>query len=399
MARVLYLTRTGLAEDLGQSQVMAYLRGLSAAHEIVLATCEKPADLADAARMAALRADCAAHGIDWRPLAFAPGRVGAARGLAGLAGTAGRLAARGGIDLIHARAYVPALAALWAHRRTGVPFVFDMRALWPEELIAAGRLRAGGPTDRALRRAERVLLARAAGTVSLTHAAARHLRRLYPEVLASKRVDVIPTCADLSRFRPAPMPEGPETWSCLGTVLSGWFRTDMLDALWAEVARRDPAARFEVVTRDDPARVRAALPGVPPGRLSVGPARPGDVPARLAGHHVSAFFYVGHGASDLGRAPTRLAEILGTGRPVVANPGVGDVAEIVAGRRVGVLMEAPTPEAAGAALDALDRLRADAALPALPARARETAEAVFSLEAGTAAYAALYDRILGGGAG
>ncbi|WP_229381878.1 hypothetical protein [Spiribacter sp. 2438] len=47
MKPVLYLTRNGLLEPLGQSQVMSYLRGLSRDHAITLVTFEKPEDMAD----------------------------------------------------------------------------------------------------------------------------------------------------------------------------------------------------------------------------------------------------------------------------------------------------------------------------------------------------------------
>jgi hypothetical protein len=63
----LYLTRDGLLEPLGQSQVMAYLRGLSRDYKITLITYEKPQDWANSEAMTRARADCQAHGIDWRP--------------------------------------------------------------------------------------------------------------------------------------------------------------------------------------------------------------------------------------------------------------------------------------------------------------------------------------------
>ena len=47
MNATLYLTRNGLLEPLGQSQVMAYLRGLSYKHSITLITYEKPKDWED----------------------------------------------------------------------------------------------------------------------------------------------------------------------------------------------------------------------------------------------------------------------------------------------------------------------------------------------------------------
>ena len=54
-----------------------------------------------------------------------------------------RLARSKEVGLIHARSYLPAGVAWLVWRLTGTPFIFDMRALWPEELITAGRLRRG----------------------------------------------------------------------------------------------------------------------------------------------------------------------------------------------------------------------------------------------------------------
>jgi len=70
MPTTLYLTRNGLLEPLGQSQVMGYLKGLSQDYQITLITFEKPEDMADTQAMAKANADCEAHGIDWRPKSF-----------------------------------------------------------------------------------------------------------------------------------------------------------------------------------------------------------------------------------------------------------------------------------------------------------------------------------------
>ena len=70
MPSIFYLTRNGLLEPLGQSQVMGYLKGLSHDHQITLITFEKPEDLADTQAMAKAEADCKAHGIVWRQKAF-----------------------------------------------------------------------------------------------------------------------------------------------------------------------------------------------------------------------------------------------------------------------------------------------------------------------------------------
>lgn len=302
-----------------------------------------------------------------------------------------RAARSGRAELIHARSYLPAAVAWGVWRLTGVPFIFDMRALWPEELITAGRLRRESLIHRALERLERICLRDAASVVSLTEAAVEHLHARYPRELAGKRITVIPTCADLDRFRPpATLPEA-AVYGCVGTVLSGWFKTDWLAAFFRAVARHDPKARFEVVTRDDAETVRMRLD--PEGALptlSIFSAKPEQVHRDVQRQSASAMFYAGGDTSELGRSPTRMAEILGCGIPVVANKGVGDVAGILSHYRVGVIAPDQSDNAMDEAVRSLIKLRTDTNLPA---RCRSAAEAVFSLPRGIEAYKELYAKV------
>ena len=394
MTETLYVTRNGLLEPLGQSQVYGYLRGLSRQYRITLITFEKEADLADPARVAAVRADCLAHGIDWRPQRFyaRPKGIAPALAMLRLIWLLLRLIREKQAALIHARSYVPAAVALLVSRLTGVPFLFDMRALWPEELITAGRLRRGSVLHKAIVWAERACLARAGAVVVLTHAAADHLRRLYPAELARQTVAIIPTCVDLDRFTPAATPPAACVIGCLGTLQSGWFRLDLLTAFLQTAAGADPAARFDIITQDNPQVLRATLdPDAQLGpRLVIRALLPRDVPAALHAQTASVFFYAGGQVSELGRSPTRMAEILASGLPVVTNSGVGDVARIVQRYRVGVLVETPEPQAMAAAWADLQTLLQD---KDLPSRCRQAAEEVFSLPSGTTAYADLYAQL------
>jgi glycosyltransferase involved in cell wall biosynthesis len=395
MTPTLYLTRNGLLEPLGQSQVMAYLRGLSREYRITLITYEKDEDWADTARVARVRAECDGFGIRWLPQRFRPQPkvVAPALSMMRMVWLVWREVRGEGVRLIHARSYIPAAVALLAGWMTNVPFIFDMRALWPEELITAGRLRRGGGLHRAIVAAERACLRRAASVVSLTHVAVPHLQRVYPRDMAGQRIVVIPTCADLDRFVPAACPPERRVIGCLGTVLSGWFRPDWLVAFLTVAARRDPGLEFELTTRDDPARVRAAFAGNSElaEKLRIAACPSGEVQKVLQGQIASVMFYAGGEVSELGRSPTRMAEILGCGLPVVANDGVGDVARIIRNYRVGVLASGAGQQEMEAAWDELQRLRAD---PELAVRCRKAAEEVFSLQAGTAAYSRLYAAIL-----
>ncbi len=394
MTPVLYLTRNGLLEPLGQSQVLAYLRGLSRQYRITLITYEKAEDWADTDRVAALRAECQQLGIRWLPQQFRPHPkiIAPAFSMVRMTWLVVREVRMQRVRLIHARSYIPAAVAMLAGRITGVPFIFDMRALWPEELITAGRLKRGTMLHRVITWAERTCLRRAGAVVSLTHAAVEYLEQIYPQEMAGQTVAVIPTCADLNRFVPAMQPPTARVIGCLGTVLSGWFRLDWLASFLAVAAQHDPTLRFELTTRDDPVRVRTAIGGDEElqSRLTIAPSASDKVHEVLQQQTASVMFF-SSGLGKLGSSPTRMAEILGCGLPVVANDVVGDVAHIIREYRVGVLVASSNESDMNEAWNQLQALLSD---PALAARCRQAAEDIFSLEQGTASYYALYAGIL-----
>lgn len=397
MSNVLYLTRNGLLEPLGQSQIWPYLRGLSQVHRITVISFEKPGDRADPSALQRMHDQCLRHGVRWIPLRFRlqPRPWAPALAIPQLAMVALWQWRRSSPpQLVHARSYVPAGIALLLHKLTGVPFIFDMRALWPEELIGGGHLQRSSRLHRALLRLERRCLQDASAVVSLTHAAVAHLKRLYPHELAGQRLAVIPTCADLQRFQPVePTPSPGLVIGCIGTVLSSWFLIDWLAAFFAAVARADPTARFELISRDPPEAILAAMRPDPSWaqRLQIASADPAQMPLLVQAHSTSVMFFTA-GLSKLGSSPTRMAEVLGCGRPVVANAGIGDVEQIVRQYRVGVLARSASPEHMDACVAELLSLLRD---PELSSRCRRTAEDLFSLAAGTTAYHELYADILG----
>ena len=388
-----------MLEPLGQSQVLSYLRGLSKEYEVLLVSFEKPEDIVDRQAFDRVSRDCEANNIRWLPQRFhyRPKVIAPAWSMLVFLFLCLREVHRGNAKLIHARSYIPAAVALAVYKITGTPFIFDMRALWPEELITARRLKRGSFIHRAIAFVERSCLKNAAAVVSLTDAAANYLLTVYPSELESLRLVVIPTCADLDRFVPTLSPQeradkGP-IYSCLGSVLSGWFRLDWLRVFFIEIASRDSSAMFEMVTRDDPDEVRRQLKldESLASRLKIYSMPSHEVHQAVQRHSASIMFYAGGEVSELGRSPTRMAEILGCGLPVVANPGVGDVATIIEKYQVGVLVNDRTPHVMGRAIEQLDELRKD---PELGKRCRQAAEDVFSLEAGTQAYRELYRQIL-----
>ena len=395
MIQTIYITRNGLLEPLGQSQVMAYLRGLSKDYDITLITYEKKKDWYNKKAMLRAQKECADFGITWKPQLFwsKPKIIAPAISMIHMIWILRIEAFRKNIRLIHSRSYIPAVVSLVVSRMTKIPFIFDMRALWPEELITAGRLHRGSLLHRAIVKLERACLAESAGVISLTKAAIDYLKSSYPEELNNQKLVVIPTCADLKRFTPLlDKPSGPIVHGCIGTLLSGWFLTDWLAKWMRVVILRNPSAFFKIITLDDIVKVKEMLDPSNElhGRFTIVSHSTEQMPEVIRNLDVSVMFF-SSGLSKLGSSPTRLAEVLGSGLPVVVNDNVGDIADIVKKNNVGVIVEGPNTYQMEKALNQLLILLNDSELIT---RCRNTAKKLFSLEVGTEAYRKIYKSII-----
>ena len=387
---ILYISYDGMLEPLGQSQVLAYLEKLSADRHIHLISYEKSADWADRDRRRAVAARIAAAGIGWHPLRYhkSPSALATAYDVAVGTAKAIALVARHRLTIVHARSYVPALIALGVKRVTGARFLFDIRGLWADERVDGGLWPADGRLYRAAKSLERRFLKAADHIVTLTHASAAEIRG-FPYLSAkAPPITVIPTCADLDRFKPQARPkEHPVTLGFVGAA-NTWSLFDEMLSLYRALLKREPQARLLVVNRGEHDWIRSRIvhSGTAGKAIELVSADHAAVPALIArmtfGAAVRKPAY-----SQIACAPTKLAEYLGCGIPAIINRGVGDAADIVEQERVGVVLTGFSPQEINRGVDELLALARD---PDLADRCRRAALKLFSLDSGVAAYQAIY---------
>jgi glycosyltransferase involved in cell wall biosynthesis len=131
-----------------------------------------------------------------------------------------------------------------------VPFVFEVRDLWPESVVAVGALRADHPVVRGLTVVEEHLYSAADAIVVVTDAfRARLVARGQPP----GKIHVVKNGADLSRFRPAPSDTALRAkLGLLGKFVVGYVGTHgmahgldaVLDVAKRVAARKDIAFLF-----------------------------------------------------------------------------------------------------------------------------------------------------------
>jgi glycosyltransferase involved in cell wall biosynthesis len=358
LPQVTYLSMDATDEGVGASQVVPYVERLARRGIAVeLHTFEKRQP------SPTLATALATSGVTWHPHVFgAFGSKGALRRIA----IAARAARRS--ELVHARGDLSAAACLVGRPRS---WLWDVRALFADQRIATGTLRRGSVEHRILRAIERRSACSSDGVVTLASTAVDELARRHGCDLAS-RASVIPTCVDLSRFTSSALPHLPLRLLLIGT-LNTFYDVPAMLALVASV-RRIQGAELHVLT-PGPTPWDAMIDEAATRRSHV-PFE--EVPAELRSSHVGLSICRDDAGPSLRAAmPTKVAEFLASGRPVVVNAQLGDAGRLIEQYSAGVVMSRAAD--ADAASRELIELVSD---PGLPDRCRQLAEDHFDLDAG-----------------
>lgn len=370
-----YLSMDELARGVGASQVVPYVERLARLGVDVTVHSFEHGEPDPAVSMR-----LAGAGVRWRPHPF--GRTGSAGGLGRVLRLAAVLRAGRRPALVHARSDLAAAAAMLGGAER---WVWDVRSFWVDQRIELGMVRPGGPEERLLRAIERQAARRSDAVVTLAAAALPVLQERHGD-RAVARSAVVPTCVDLDAFRPVPVPEG-ELRFLLSGSLNRYYDVPTTLRLVGRARARRPATLEVLSPATTPWDDELRRFGATRQR-----ADPGDVPAFVARSHVGLSICASDAGSSLRAAmPTKLAEFLAVGRPVVVNEGLGDMDALLSQHACGVVLHGTTDDAVEQALDELDALLAD---PELAERCQRLARAHFDVDLGVVKLLELYEAIV-----
>jgi glycosyltransferase involved in cell wall biosynthesis len=285
----------------------------------------------------------------------------------------------------------PHLFAAWAAlrlaRRLEVPFVLEVRDLWPESLLAVGGRR--GAAYWAFDALARHLYAHAARIVVLARGTGEYLAR--ERGVAAEKIVYVPNGVDPAAFADVSRPPR-ETFTLVYAGAHG--PANGLDAVLdaADRLRGRPDVRFLLVG-DGPAKAELVRAAGERGLRNVefrAPVAKAQVPALLAEADAGLMVLRESPLFAFGVSPNKLFDYLGAALPVVCNVP-GEVAGMVRAADAGV----QAADASGEALaDAVLRLAGEGA----EARARrgESGRAWVAREHGREVVAARLDAALRG---
>lgn len=397
MARVLYISYTGLLEPLGQSQVLQYLLGLSDEHEIELISFEKPAQFSDPDQKNALAKQLTDAGIRWHPLKYHKRFSLLATGydLLCMLSKAFQLDAQKPFDIVHCRSYIAAIAGAILKKRRGTKFIFDMRGFWADERVDGGIWKAGGLFYRGAKRVEGWLLTSVDHLVSLTQAGVKEIEKFHYMAGRNYSCSVIPTCTNLEIFDVKPCSRVEQNSLTVGVVgsVGTWNLFDQVLRCFLRIRSVTPNARLLILNRNEHEFIHKKLRelNIPENQVELVIARYTEVSDYMACMDFGLFFnkpFFSRKAS----APTKLGEFLACGIPCLTNAGVGDVDEILRSSRTGVCITEFSDQAFDEACEQMFLLLQE---EGLTDRCRQTAKRYFSLEQGISEYKRIYSELAG----
>jgi glycosyltransferase involved in cell wall biosynthesis len=404
MKKVLYITYDGLTDPLGQSQVLPYLVELSKqGFRFTILSFEKKQRYQR--EQSTIRSIIENAGIEWVPLYFTanPPVLSKIYDRYRIWQKALRLHKKNQFDLIHCRSYVAAEVGLRLKKRFGTKFLFDMRGFWADEKVDNGQWNLNKPFFKRIydhyKQKEKEFLLSADGIISLTQAAKDYL--LSKDEYQHLSIEVIPCCADLNHFdyhrvdknksaelrKQLAIPANAKVVTYLGSV-GGWYMTREMFSFFKLLLDRDADYHMLILTKDDPGKVKeeASEIGVPADKITVSYSLRKDLPLFLSLSRCSIFF-IRNSFSKMASSPTKHAELMGMGIPVICND-IGDTGFIIKQTGTGLLVNKFDENSLAEAVQNISQIECIA-----PEKIRQGSMDFFDLKSGVEKYLYLYLKI------
>jgi glycosyltransferase involved in cell wall biosynthesis len=343
----LFISYDGLLDPLGQSQILPYIMGIvKHTRPIHVLSFEKNFRIKD--DNIALNTYLKEHGIYWHPLIFSYNK--------GFWGFIKKIwdfllmyiftffiVIRFQVEIIHARSYLAGFVGLSFKRLFGVKFLFDCRGLWVDERVDKGIWNLQKFTHRwqylFLKYKEISLFQKADQIVVLTKA-------VIPEILKIGRMDsnlnitVIPCCADYDFFNPLiyadkikirekiGISKDSLVLGYLGSVGSMYMIDEFLLFFAMAVKKHFNVVAF--IVTPDIEEVNLKINSISyqhlGNKIYIKDANRNQVPYYLGVFDILVSF-IKPTYAKIASSPTKNAEALAMGIPLICNYGVGDLEE------------------------------------------------------------------------
>lgn len=405
--KVLYVSYDGMTDPLGQSQVIPYLIGLSKlGFEIHILSAEKSKNFEISYQR--IKTLLEANGILWHPVSYTkkPAVISTVLDIIKLQSKTEKLLKTNDFKIVHCRSYISAFIGLKLKKKYGVKFLFDMRGFYADERVDGGLWPQSNPIYRIVykyfKKKEKEFLLNADYVVSLTSTGKDIIKDDFG--FREIPIEVIPCCADVKHFNYNNVDEAKKNEYLrelglsdkdfvliyLGSVGTWYLPEEMLE-FFSVLKSKKLNAKFLIITRDEPYLIHsiAAKFDLKSEDILIRSADYLEIPILISLADLSIFF-IKPAFSKKASSPTKLAELLGMGIPVICNANVGDLDIFFKEQELGILIKEFTREEYVNAVEKIEELKH---IPKY--QLREAACNLFSLDEGIQKYFNIYKNLSG----
>ncbi|MBM3206926.1 MAG: glycosyltransferase family 4 protein [Candidatus Staskawiczbacteria bacterium] len=407
MKNILYISYDGITDPLGQSQILPYLIELAKkGYEFTILSFEKRKRYYSPER-SALEEKMMIFGIKWVPLFFTsrPPVLSKIYDRWRMKRTAIKLLKQKKFEATHCRSYIAAEVGFLLKKKKSVKFIFDMRGFWADEKVECGQWNQKKFIYRKIyqhyKKKEKEFLLNADFIITLTNSGKDEIlsNATYKDV----KIEVIPCCADLDHFdynkieklqksdlrKKIGISPDKKIITYLGSV-GGWYMTFEMFSFYKQLLLAYPNFLMLILTKDDPEFVKkeAEAVGINSTNVFVIFASRSEIPAFLSISDCSIFF-IRPTYSKIASSPTKHAELMGMGIPVICND-IGDTGRVIKETKTGIVIKQFDNENYKNVISQLPIL-----LSIQRASIRDAAFQYFDLGMGVAKYLNIYRKLSG----
>jgi glycosyltransferase involved in cell wall biosynthesis len=331
---ILFISYDGLTDALGQSQILAYLSNLTRPdRKIFILAFEKAENYEK--NFQYVNEIVKKANIEWVKLWYhkKPPILSTINDVRQGIKTAKALHEKHCFDVVHCRGHIPGIIGL---RLKDAKLIFDMRAWWADEKRDSGHWDKPvyKPVYSYFKSLEKRLFQRADYNISLTYAGKKEI--LDKKLSEEERIGVIPTCVNLSVFKPFDpaikekmrrqlgIPLQSKVLIYSGSIGGNYDMARMVE-IFTAFLQVYPDAWILILSKDavsDAFLSKLNGAGIKNYIIKNIPYR--EVSDHLQAGDVGMIFYK-PAYSNIGRSPTKLAEYWAAGVPVISFRDIGDL--------------------------------------------------------------------------
>jgi glycosyltransferase involved in cell wall biosynthesis len=284
---------------------------------------------------------------------------------------------KGDFDVIHARGDLPAFAAVLRNQE---PVLWDIRSLWTEQKKVLNPRRFNIFARSIIESMNKFTSRRVSAYNTLTNAITEVIREKYTRLPMNH--SVVSTCVDTQLFALEPhLPKAP--LGLLSGTYNSIYDSDLINKFSKYVIENFGHKIVWIRGSESVGEIKDL------GQQETITSYYDNVPRFVSQSSYGISICKNNLGDSLKAAmPTKIAEFLSVGRPVIVNSLLGDVKELLIGNNVAVPLDsdADIPQAA-------EQLLALIADPSTPARCRDIAVNYFSLDYALKRYLPIYHSI------